>query len=148
MTCKKIDADQCNKFNIIYSFISVNISPELCTNMKQPLQQLLDYPYEVMHAHVKLVGCAQHGNYDKHSHECHLCPDRKSCIWVNEVTTDDIESYSDNRQMMLLEHAMDSMMSYAHLLEHDVKRCSCTNCQWIRRAMNTYNDYLIDKVKN
>ncbi len=116
----------------------------MCTKMKQPLQQLLEYPYEVLQAHVKLIGCAQHGVYNRRSHECHMCPDQESCKWVNQISSDDSRQYSVNRQVLMLEHALDSMMSYARLLEHDVNSCNCTNCKWIQRALKTYNELLIN----
>jgi hypothetical protein len=116
--------------------------------MKQPLYQLLEYPHEVMQAHVKLIGCDQHGIHNQRCHECQVCPDRVSCSWVNELSSDSSETYTVHKQVMLLEHALDSMMTYAQLLEHDVFSCSCDNCKWIQRAFNTYNKLLVNKKKN
>jgi hypothetical protein len=113
--------------------------------MRQPLQQLLAYPCEVMLAHLKLIGCEQQGKHNKHCHECRVCPDRISCIWVNELIREGSEKYTMQKQVSLLEHALDSMMSYAELLEHDVFSCSCSNCKWIQHGFNTYNKLLVNK---
>ena len=69
--------------------------------MSLQLQQLLEYPYEVMRAHIILIGCEQHGKYDSASHECKHCYDRVSCMWVNQLPNEEYDKSSGQKQMMV-----------------------------------------------
>lgn len=108
----------------------------------QSFEQLLKYPYEVLRAHVMLAGCEYHGLYQKNSYECNHCPDMESCIWVKQLPVKLSGNCSEQKQIMILEHALDSMTSYARLQHHDIPSCSCSNCQWICKALKTYNDLI------
>jgi len=109
--------------------------------MSQSLYQLLEYPREMIHAHIVLSGCSQRGVYSESSHECQQCHDRKSCKWVRELST----GTSEENQLMFLELALENMISHAAVLEHDVSSCQCNTCRWITDANESYHELLIDR---
>ncbi len=112
------------------------------------MQKILEYPHKIIRAHIMLIGCGQHGVYQQNCHDCRLCHDKQSCQWVNDLEIELSKCCSTDKQLDLLEHALDCMKSYVRLLHHDVISCSCSNCQWIRNALTTYNELTLNKGKD
>jgi len=112
--------------------------------MAQALWQLLEYPRDVMKAHIMLSGCAQHGIHDQNCHECVLCHEHTSCKWIQELAG----NLSEERQVSFLEYALDNMISHVGTLDHKISTCSCSSCLWISNAMQTYSDVLIKNDNN
>ena len=116
--------------------------------MNHHLQQLLEYPHEVIRAHIMLAGCGQHGAFNKDCYECDQCHDKDSCEWIKQFESEMLENFSEEKKVVYLEHALDSMMSYVRIAEHNVNACTCYNCVWISKAMSAYNDMLISADTN
>lgn len=103
--------------------------------MNSKIIHILEYPCALIHDDIMLAGCEHSGKYNDNEYHCEYCPDSKSCTWINIVNVSDSQTYTNKEFTEHLEYALDRMIAYVSVLEHNIFTCPCNTCSWIQEAM-------------
>ncbi len=114
--------------------------------MRQRIIEALTYPRMILLADLDGEHCQQHLFFNHAQQGCQICEQREGCQWLN---INDEFSVLARKSMDSLFESLQFCIRYvdAHCAhsDHNVRRCACESCDWIRRARRLESDFRFEK---
>lgn len=103
--------------------------------MKRQIIEALTYPRILMMANLDLEECPQNSYFNPAHPSCQLCEQGEECHWLNQ---NDEFSVLASKPLQLLYEALQFSIEYVDAqssrAKHNVRRCACESCHWVRKA--------------
>ena len=110
--------------------------------MRQRIIEALTYPRMVLMANLEGEQCPQSLIFNLSHESCRLCEQGNECQWLNNN-----DGFSMLAQMPMdslyesLEFCIDYVEACCTRLHHNVLRCACESCDWVRMARRLAMEY-------
>lgn len=101
--------------------------------MREIIISALEFARHLIHSQIDLHDCPHNGFYDKSDIRCLDCEFEAECEWL--VSNDEFAALGEHSLSRLtdaLEFASSYVDAQVTRLEHDMDRCSCDSCVWLR----------------
>ena len=110
--------------------------------MRRTLIETLTYPRLVMHAEMDADNCPMHLFYVSSYPDCRACGKDTECRWLLEY----------DQFQFLAEQPVDKLHEAVHFCidyiekkvsseQHNIRRCVCDSCSWLRQAAEIDREY-------
>jgi len=114
--------------------------------MRRRLIEALTYPRILLLANLDVEECPQN-RYFKPAHKtCQRCEQETECHWLN---CNDEFSILVRMPMETLLESLSFCIDYVDAQNtrayHNVKRCACKSCSWVREARRLVREYIASK---
>jgi hypothetical protein len=110
--------------------------------MRQRIIEALTYPRMVLLANLEEENCPQNLYFNAEHEKCRYCEQGEECFWLNY---NDKFSVLAQKPMQSLYESLQFCISYVDAqctrACHNVRRCPCDSCEWIRSARQLVADY-------
>jgi hypothetical protein len=109
--------------------------------MRRQIIEALTYPRILMLSNLDIEECPQNGYFNPAHPSCRYCGDGEECHWLN---ANDEFSVLATRPMPLLYESLIFSIEYVDAqssgANHNVRRCACESCDWVRKARRLARD--------
>ena len=112
------------------------------SNMRQQFIEALTYPRMLMTSTIDVDTCPMHGYFQKSLDACLVCEKGVECLWLNNH--DEFSVLARKPIEALFEAFMFSIEyveAYVTRENHNLRRCPCETCQWLREARHLVREY-------
>lgn len=103
--------------------------------MRRRIIEALTYPRILLLANLELEDCPQNRYFNPAHPSCQLCYQGKECQWLN---CNDQFSVLVEKPIEILYESLLFSIGYVDAqcsrASHNVRRCACESCHWVRRA--------------
>jgi len=110
--------------------------------MRLQIIEMLDYPRMLLVANMDYEECPQNQYFNSRHQSCQWCPQGEECRWLNlndEFTL--LAQQSTSKLLDSLLFCIDYVDAQSLHANHDVRRCACESCEWVRNARKLVRDY-------
>ena len=110
--------------------------------MRLRILDTLTHSRLLMQANVDGQECPQNRNFNPEHQACQRCEQGEACHWLN--CNDEITVASQKRMETLYESLLfciDYVDAHCTHASHNVRRCACESCRWVRSARRVASDY-------
>lgn len=110
--------------------------------MRQCIIEALTYPRIALLSNLKGKECPQHQFFSVSDEGCHYCEQGRECQWLslNDEFTVLAQKPMDSLYESL-QFCIDYIDTQCVHSNHNVRRCACESCQWVRSARQLASDY-------
>jgi len=132
--------------------ISVRVSALCCDNgykvtflgpiMRRRIIEALTYPRMILLANLDAEECPQQLLFDPVHQRCQICEQGEECHWLN--INDEFSVLAQKSMDSLyesLKFCIDYVFAQCTNASHNVRRCPCESCHWVRTARQLESDY-------
>lgn len=110
--------------------------------MRKRIIEALTYPRIMLLANLNAEECPQHLFFNPAHERCRFCEQGQECHWLN---LNDEFSILARKPMDSLYGSLQFCIDYVNAQcsheGHNVRRCACESCQWIRDARRLASEY-------
>ena len=111
--------------------------------MRRLIIEALTYPRIMLLANLEADDCPQNRYFNPGHPRCQLCHQGEECHWLN---CNDEFSVLAKKPIDKLHDALLFSIDYVDAQcsdqGHNVRRCACESCEWIRHARQISNQYI------
>ena len=106
------------------------------------VMEVLNYPRMLLVANMDGEDCPQNLFFNPGHKACLWCRQGEECRWLNR--NDDFSILAEISTKELIESLLfcidyvDAQSTYAN---HDVRRCACDSCNWVKNARKLVSEY-------
>ena len=114
--------------------------------MRRRIIEALTYPRILLLANLEVEECPQNRYFNPAHRACQRCEQEKECHWLN--CNDEFSVLAQMPMEMLLESlsfCIDYVDAQNTRAYHDVRRCACESCHWVRKARRLACEYKASK---
>jgi len=110
--------------------------------MRRRIIEALTYPRIMQLANLDGEKCPMHLIFNPASEGCQICEQGEECHWLN--VNDEFSVLAEKPMDSLYESLLfcidyvDAQCTYA---SHNVRRCACESCQWVKSARRLAIEY-------
>ena len=104
--------------------------------------EALTYPRMVLMANLEGEACPQNRMFNASHESCQACEQGKDCQWLN--MNDEFSVLAQKPMDSLyesLEFCIDYMEAACSRSHHNVLRCACESCDWVRATRRLATEY-------
>ncbi len=110
--------------------------------MRQRIIEALTYPRMVLMSNLEGEECTQNRLFNASHESCQACEQGDECQWLN---INDEFSVLVQKPMDSLYASLDFCIDYVEACcsnaHHNVPRCACESCDWVRRSRRLAMEY-------
>ncbi|MCH8059752.1 MAG: hypothetical protein IIA11_04750 [Proteobacteria bacterium] len=110
--------------------------------MRRRIIEELTYPRMMLLANLAVEECPQNRYFNPARSACQNCEQGEECHWLN--CNDDFSVLARMPMKALLESILfciDYVDAESTRANHNVKRCACESCAWVRKARRLAREY-------
>ena len=110
--------------------------------MRRRIIEQLTYPRMLLLANLHTEECPQNRYFNPAHNACQHCEQGEECHWLNG--NDEFSVLAQVPMEMLLESlsfCIDYVDAESTRAYHNVRRCTCESCAWVRRARRLSQEY-------
>lgn len=101
--------------------------------MKRTIIESMTYPRMMMLSHLDADRCPLHLRFDPSYQKCRGCDRRRECQWLTDHNEFQVLSEKPVEHLYgAMLFCIDFMESRSMLDGHNISRCACEGCMWIR----------------
>jgi hypothetical protein len=103
--------------------------------MRRLIIEALTYPRILLMSNMDVETCPQNGYFNPAHPSCQHCGQGEECYWLN--CNDEFSVLATKPIDMLYESllfSIDYVDAYCSRADHNVRRCACESCDWVRKA--------------
>ena len=103
--------------------------------MRRAIIECLTYPRMMMLAQMDVENCPLHLYFDATHTACRCCEKSQACRWLS--SHDEFHQLADQPVQYLYQAVLfciEYVESKASLIRHNIRRCPCESCVWLRDA--------------
>jgi len=110
--------------------------------MRRRIIEALTYPRMMLLANLDGEECSQNLYFNIAHEDCQICEQRQECLWlkINDefsvLTEKTLDSLCESLQFCI--DYVDAQCAHAN---HNVRRCPCESCNWVRSARRIATEY-------
>lgn len=111
--------------------------------MRRLIIEALTYPRIVLLANLDGEECPQNRNFNPAHPSCQHCCQREECHWLscnNEFSVLAEKPIKTLYESLLF--SIDYVDMQCSCASHNVRRCACESCQWVREARRLAREYV------
>jgi hypothetical protein len=111
-------------------------------DMRQRILKALTYPRILVMSNLDGEECLQNLNFNPEQEACQRCEQGEACHWLN--CNDELTVVSKKPMATLYESLLfciDYVDAHCTHASHNVRRCACESCHWVRSAHRIASDY-------
>jgi hypothetical protein len=116
--------------------------------MRRRIIEALTYPRMLLMANLEIDECPQNGYFNPAHPACHLCGQGEECHWLN--CNDEFTVLARKPVEILYESllfSIDYVDSQGSRANHNVRRCACESCHWVRKARRIAWEYRATEIE-
>ena len=110
--------------------------------MRRRIIEALTYPRMVLLADLNTDECPDQLNFNPIGDECRVCDRSTECHWL--TSNDEFKVLAQapmNSLYESLQFCIDYVDAQCAREKHNVRRCPCESCRWVRNARQLESDY-------
>ena len=110
--------------------------------MRRRIIEALTYPRMMLLANLDAEECPQHLFFNAAHEGCQICEQGEECHWLN--INDEFSVLAQKSMDSLyesLKFCIDYVFAQCTNASHNVRRCPCDSCHWVRAARQLESDY-------
>jgi len=110
--------------------------------MRRRIIETLTYPRILMMSRMDFSDCPMNRYYNVDSPRCEHCEQGQECRWLN--TNDEFSGLAEQPLEVLFEvfqFSIDYVDSHVSRQNHNLRRCVCESCIWVRDARHLARQY-------
>jgi hypothetical protein len=110
--------------------------------MRRQIIEALTYPRILLLANLSDDQCPQNRYFNPAHPSCRLCAQGDECLWLNR--NDEFSVMARKPMQTLYESLLfciDYVDAQCSFTRHNVRRCACESCQWVRDARRLASEY-------
>ena len=103
--------------------------------MRRRIIEALTYPRMLLMSNLDIDECPQNGYFNPEHASCQCCDQGEECHWLN--CNDEFTVLATKPMKMLYESlifSIDYVDAQSGRANHNVRRCACESCDWVRKA--------------
>lgn len=116
--------------------------------MRRPIIEALTYPRMLVMSNMDVEECPQNSYFNPADASCRHCTQAEECHWL---TCNDEFSVLATKPIELLFESLlfgiDYVDDYCSRASHNVRRCACESCHWVRTARRLAWEYRASEVR-
>ena len=110
--------------------------------MRRRIIEAITHPRMLLLHSLDLEDCEQHGYYNPVFPSCRNCEQREVCCWLNRNDEFSVLAARPLDQLFLsLQYCIDYVTARCSYEDHNVSRCACESCMWVRDAQRLAWEY-------
>ena len=110
--------------------------------MRLRIIETLNYPRMLLVANLDSENCPQNQYFNSKHESCQWCRQGEECRWLNR--NDEFSLLAQKSTEKLVESLLfciDYVDSRCFNANHDVRRCACDSCHWVKNARKLVSEY-------
>ena len=110
--------------------------------MRRRIIEALTYPRILLLANLEVEECPQNRYFNPAHKACQHCEQGEECHWLN--CNDEFSVLAQMPMETLFESLLfciDYVDAQCSRIDHNVRRCVCDSCAWVRRARRLASEY-------
>ena len=116
--------------------------------MRRRIIEALTYPRILLMSNLDLEDCPQNSYFNPGHPSCQHCDQGDECHWLNcheeftVLATKPVEVLYES-----LMFSIDYVDAHSNREEHNVRRCACESCDWVRTARRLAWEYKGSEIR-
>ncbi len=117
--------------------------------MRRRIIEALTHPRILLMSNLDVDECPQHGYFTPSNPSCQHCDQGEECHWLScndefsVLVTKPIATLYES-----LQFSIDYVDAHCSRADHNVRRCACESCHWVRKARRLAWDYRASEFRS
>ena len=110
--------------------------------VRRQIIEELTYPRMMLLANLDIEECPQSQYFNPAHNACQHCEQGEECLWLNRNNEFSVLAHMPMEALLeSILFCIDYVNAQSTLAEHNVRRCACESCDWVRRARRLAWEY-------